>query len=109
MYAKSYAVIFPQYEDYGITPLEANASGRPVIAYGYAGVTETMIPYNPQKRIVSKDPTAVFFYEQSKEALIEAIKTFDQVNFDSENLVNHASEWSVDSFKRKFRNYVSNL
>jgi len=108
-YSKARAVIFTPLLEYGLIPLEANASGTPVIAYGYGGVTETMIPYNPEKKIVQKDPTAVFFYEQSKDALIEAIKIFEQVNFVSENLVNHASGWSVDSFKNKFRNYVSEL
>jgi len=56
-YAGCKALIFPQHEDYGITPLEANASGRPVIAYGKGGVLETMVP-------LTSDPlkaTAVFF------------------------------------------------
>jgi len=108
-YSKARAVIFTPLLEYGLIPLEANASGTPVIAYGYAGVTETMIPYNSEKKIKQKSPTAVFFYEQSKEALIEAIKVFEQVNFVSENLVNHASGWSVESFKSKFHNYVSDL
>jgi glycosyltransferase involved in cell wall biosynthesis len=46
LYSNCKALIFPQHEDYGITPLEANASGRPEIAYGKGGVEETMIPYD---------------------------------------------------------------
>ncbi len=63
VYARCKALIFPQLEDYGITPLEANASGRPVIAYGKGGVLDTMIPVtrnNPQRA------TAVFFGQQTE-------------------------------------------
>ena len=45
LYANCKAFIFPQEEDYGLTPIEANASGRPVIAYGKGGVTYTTIPF----------------------------------------------------------------
>ena len=71
-YSKARAVIFTPLLEYGLIPLEANASGTPVIAYGYAGVTETMIPYSLEEEIDQQNPTAVFFYEQSKEALIDA-------------------------------------
>jgi len=108
-YSKARAVIFTPLLEYGLIPLEANASGTPVIAYGYAGVTETMVPYNSEEGMNQQSPTAVFFYEQSKEALIEAVKIFEEVNFSSKDLVEHASKWSVESFKRKFRSYVSSF
>ena len=108
-YSKARAVIFTPLLEYGLIPLEANASGTPVIAYGKAGVTETMVPYNSEEKMIRQSPTAVFFYEQSKESLIEAIKVFEQVDFVSENLVDHASEWSVKSFKREIRAYVSSF
>ncbi|MBL7047890.1 MAG: glycosyltransferase [Candidatus Marinimicrobia bacterium] len=107
-YSKARAVIFTPSLEYGLIPLEANASGTPVIAYGKAGVTETMIPYNSEKKMEQQNPTAIFFYEQSKEALIEAVKVFKQVKFESKYLVDHASKWSVKSFKTKFRTYISN-
>ena len=106
-YSKARAVIFTPLLEYGLIPLEANASGIPVIAYGYAGVTETMIPYSLEEEIDQQNPTAVFFYEQSKEALIDAINLFEKVNFIPQKLVDHASKWSVKSFKKKFRDYIS--
>ena len=108
-YSKARAVVFTPFLEYGLIPLEANASGVPVIAYGNGGITETMVPYNSGEKMTHQSPTAVFFYEQSKEALIEAIKLFEQVDFVSENLVDHASGWSVKSFQRKFRGYVSSF
>ena len=105
-YSKARAVIFTPLLEYGLIPLEANASGTPVIAYGYAGVTETMIPYNEKTNTKDNKPTAVFFNEQSKESLIEAIKIFEKIKFNKNDLISHASKWSVNSFKNKFRNYI---
>jgi hypothetical protein len=68
-----------------------------------------MVPYNSEEGMNQQSPTAVFFYEQSKEALIEAVKIFEEVNFASKDLVEHASKWNVESFKRKFRSYVSSF
>ena len=65
-----------------------------------------MVSYNSEEKMVQKSPIAVFFYEQSKEALIDAINVFEQVDFVSQRLVDHANKWSVSSFKSKFRAYV---
>lgn len=103
VYAKSKAFIFPQLEDYGITPLEANASGRPVIAYGKGGVLDTMIPVtqnNPQKA------TAVFFEDQSKVSLISAILAFEKMTFDPLFIRAHAETFDESSFVDKIRNFV---
>lgn len=108
-YSNARAVIFTPSLEYGLIPLEANASGTPVIAYGMGGVAETMVPYNSEEKMTQQSPTAVFFYEQSKEALIEAIEVFEQVDFISDNLVDYASRWGVESFKRKFRAYVNSF
>ena len=67
-----------------------------------------MVPYNSEEGMNQQSPTAVFFYEQSKEALIEAVKVFEELDFVSEDLVEHASKWSIKSFKTKFRTYTSN-
>jgi glycosyltransferase involved in cell wall biosynthesis len=68
-YARAKAFIFPGVEDFGITPLEANAAGTPLIAYGYGGVLETQT-----------DKTATFFNESTKEVLIDAIKNHSDKN-----------------------------
>ena len=79
LYRDCRAVLFPGEEDFGIVPLEAMASGKPVIAYGKGGVLETVIPMNPLHPISDANPpTGVFFYEQTVNALCEAIELFEQ-------------------------------
>lgn len=66
LYASCRAFVFPGEEDFGITPLEAQACGRPVIAYGRGGVLETVTP-----------DTGLFFDAQSPDALVGAVRRFD--------------------------------
>lgn len=101
-YAQARAVIFTPYLEYGLIPLEANASGTPVIAYGKGGICETMIPAN-RHDVEPSTATAVFFDEQSPEALVEAIQVFERLDFDPERLVRHASQWGVPEFQAKLR------
>ena len=103
LYSKSKGLIFPQHEDYGITPLEANASGRPVIAFSNGGVLETMVPYNG---INANTATAVFFDEQTEESLIEAIKKIDSINFNSSEIRKHAEKFDVPIFIKRFKESV---
>ena len=77
-YRKCTALLFPGEEDFGIVPLEAMATGKPVIAYGKGGVLETVIPINPINQTEkTSSPTGVFFYEQTENALSEAITLFE--------------------------------
>lgn len=99
-YSECKAVIFTPFLEYGLIPLEANASGAPVICYGKGGVTETMIPLGSS---CEKAPTAVFFYEQASEALIEAIKQFESYAFSSPDLIAHAQKWGVKAFQNALR------
>lgn len=104
LYTDCKAFIFPQLEDYGITPLEANASGRPVIAYGEGGVKETMIPYTGD---FSK-ATAIFFPEQTKESLITAIKLFERLPaFNSNFIREHAETFDESAFIEVIKKFVS--
>lgn len=103
LYSKCQAVLFPQKEDYGLVPLEANASGRPVIAYGRGGIQETSIPYNSNSNL---EPTAIFFHEQSSEAIIDAINLFKSVDFDSDYLRKHALKFDKSVFMKNIRNFV---
>ncbi len=102
IYAECKALIFPQHEDYGITPLEANASGRPVIAFGFGGIKETMIPFTMD----ASKSTALFFYEQSPASLIEAIEKFESLSFDSEFIRAHAENFDEKIFVRKIQQFV---
>jgi glycosyltransferase involved in cell wall biosynthesis len=66
------ALLFPGEEDFGITPVEANACGTPVIAFGRGGATETILPPGQ-----SEEPSGLWFDEQTPEALTEAIRRFE--------------------------------
>lgn len=67
------AFVFAAEEDFGIAPLEAQACGTPVIALGRGGCVETI------QGLEAEVPTGVFFYEQTKEALIAAVNTFENL------------------------------
>lgn len=98
-YSEARAVIFTPFLEYGLIPLEANACGTPVICYGKGGVTETMIPAGASVN----SPTAVFFYEQTAEALARAVREFERTDFDQDALVRHATRWNVPEFRQKMR------
>ena len=102
LYANCKALIFPQYEDYGITPLEANASGRPVIAYGVGGVLETMIPYSDD----ASKATAMFFNEQTVDSLIDSINTFETLEFDPNFIRSHAETFDEKVFMKRLKEFV---
>ncbi|WP_195972832.1 glycosyltransferase family 4 protein [Clostridium thermobutyricum] len=95
-YSKCRAFIFPGEEDFGITPLEAQASGRPVIAFGKGGALETVID-----RV-----TGVFFKEQTKESLIEAINIFLKLEFDKNIIRNNAEKFDEEIFKKKIYEFI---
>lgn len=96
-YARCKALIFPGEEDFGIVPVEAMASGRPVIAFNRGGATETVVA----------DKTGVFFDEQTVEAMIEAVERLDRMDFNPRDAVARAAEFRADVFMRKFGSFVS--
>lgn len=104
LYSECKAFIFPQHEDYGITPLEANASGRPVIGYGKGGILETMIPVAAGKN--PEECTAFLFDRQKKETLIEAVKTFETLSFNPAFIRKHAEKFHETNFISNIRNFV---
>lgn len=95
-YAKCIAFIFPGEEDFGITPLEAQASGRPVIAFGKGGVLDSVID----------GVTGIFFKEQNKESLKEAIIKFKDMKFDKNAIRKHAETFDIGVFKQRIYNFV---
>lgn len=95
-YSKCRAFIFPGEEDFGITPLEAQASGRPVIAFGKGGALETVV----------EGKTGVFFKEQRVESLINAIKEFEKIDFDKEFIRAHSEKFDEEIFKNKILNFI---
>ncbi len=94
--SRAKAFVHPQVEDLGITPIESMAAGRPVIAYGIGGVTETVIP----------GETGVFFYDQTWESLLDTVLQFDADGWDSSRIRARAEEFSDRVFKRKIKEFV---
>ena len=105
LYANCKAFIFPQKEDYGLTPIEANASGRPVIAFGQGGVLYTTIPYNGQN---NNSCTSILFEEQTVISLLNAIKNFDMINFNSSFIGEHGLQFEEVLCIESIRNFVIN-
>jgi glycosyltransferase involved in cell wall biosynthesis len=102
-YSSAKAVIFPTEMEFGLTPLEANAAGTPVVALGRGGVCEVMIPWTPE---VGSDPTAIFYEEATCKALKEALRQFDLIEFNGERLRQHASNWDITTFQNVLRDKV---
>ena len=105
-YSRAKAVIFTPFLEYGLVPLEANASGAPVIGYGRGGITETMMDVGGNGRGPKKKATAIFFYEQTDKALMKAVLDFKKYKFFSSKLVKHAKNWDVGKFRSKIRKYI---
>jgi glycosyltransferase involved in cell wall biosynthesis len=105
LYAHCKAFIFPQHEDYGITPLEANASGRPVIAYSKGGVLDTMLPLHTHQD--ASKATAVFFGSQDVESLSAAIMEASQVTFDPVFIRKHAEKFHESKFVEQIKDYIN--
>jgi glycosyltransferase involved in cell wall biosynthesis len=96
LFRQARALLFPGVEDLGLTPIEANAAGCPVIAYRKGGVLDT----------VKENRTGIFFDEQNPRALVDAIERFEPVasQFTSRFFFNsHVRQFSRESFKKAVR------
>jgi glycosyltransferase involved in cell wall biosynthesis len=117
LYARCRALIYPQEEDFGIVPVEAQAAGRPVIALGAGGATETVVPLDTggaTETVVpvaaaGRSPTGLWFGAQSVAALVDAVRRFEQNQdaFDPAALRRHAEGFSNERFRREMRAAVA--
>lgn len=96
LYSQCIAFINPQEEDFGITPIETMASGRPVIAYAAGGALET----------IKNGETGVFFEHQEWEALADIVIRFKPEIFNSQKIKEHAFEFDTKTFKEKIKKFV---
>lgn len=91
------ALIHPGEEDFGLAPLEAQASGRPVIAYAGGGALSSMIA----------GVTGVFFHEPTTSALVETVRAFDPGRFDPLVIRRHAEEFDITRFQRRVAQFIA--
>lgn len=98
LYASCQALIFPGEEDFGIVPLEAQASGRPVIGYGRGGLLETVIGLEAQTNGAA--PTGIFFAEQTPASLAASVRRYEtsRQRFDPEAIRAHAVRFNRERF-----------
>jgi len=95
LFARCRAFIFPGEEDFGIAPVQAMASGRPVIAYAAGGALDTVTP-----------DSGLLFAEQSVPAIIEAVESFEAGNYDPAAIRARAEKFDKTAFSRQFMEFV---
>jgi glycosyltransferase involved in cell wall biosynthesis len=103
LYGECRALIFPGEEDAGITPLEAQASGRPVVAYGRGGVLETVVPLEAYLEGRTDFFSGVLFQEQTETALREAVERLEKHAhlLNPARIRDHALQFDREIFKER--------
>lgn len=98
-YARCRALVFTAEEDFGIVPVEAMASGRPVLAYGRGGVRDSVVP----------ESSGLFFDAQTADSLVEAITRMERwlPHFDPHAAVSRSQVFAPEHFDRKMLTITS--
>lgn len=96
LYSTCKAFVFPQIEDFGIAPVEAMASGRPVVAYAEGGALET----------VKDGVSGVFFKTQNAEALIRAVMKADKKKWNSKKIVDSVADFGRKRFEKELEGFI---
>ncbi|MCI0710567.1 MAG: glycosyltransferase [Chloroflexi bacterium] len=99
LFARAKAFVFPGNEDFGITPVQAQAAGRPVIAYKAGGSLDT----------VSEGQTGMFFEEQTVESLMDALQNFDADDYDPAVCRENALRFDENVFRQQIADYVEQV
>jgi glycosyltransferase involved in cell wall biosynthesis len=97
-YAQCKALIFPGLEDFGLTMVEAQSFGKPVVAFRGGGALD----------IVKEGVTGEFFNQQTAESLKGVLKSFDQTRYNTKLCRENSERFSFKEFEKSFRNFLSN-
>jgi glycosyltransferase involved in cell wall biosynthesis len=105
LYKNCRAFLFAAVEDFGIAPVEAQAYGKPVIAFGHGGSLETVRVNDGEGR----PDTGVFFSQQTVKSLVEALRRFERAEFrfDPDAIREHASQFDVEAFTTALSKFVT--
>ena len=93
------ALIIPGIEDFGLTSLEAQALGKPVVAFAEGGVLETVMP----------SKTGILFNQQTEESLADAFKKLDSIKIKSNDCTANAAKFSKEKFISNFKQTVASM
>jgi len=93
---KARAFVFAAEEDFGIIPVEAQACGTPVIAFGKGGALETVI----------KNKTGIFFYKQDEESIINTVNEFETMTFNYKTIRDNAIRFSKERFESEIKDFI---
>jgi glycosyltransferase involved in cell wall biosynthesis len=99
LFSRASAMVFPAEEDFGIAMVDMLACGRPVIAYGIGGATEIVLP----------GKTGELFYEQTPEAIEQAVASFDPMRYDKKVIRAHAETFDRQVFEKKMRAFIEEV
>lgn len=99
LYSQAQALIFPQQEDFGLTPLEAQSAGTPVLAFNQGGASETVI--NGQ--------TGLLFKNQTPSAIIKTINRFEQTTLSAKHCQNQARQFTPNKFQIQIKQTTKKL
>jgi len=109
LYARCRALVYPQEEDFGIAAVEAQAAGRPVIAYGAGGARDTVVPLmDAELTGEHRAPTGLWFHTQSTAALCQAVRDFEDCEhrFDAGEIRRWAEAFGPERFCKQFQEQV---
>lgn len=99
------AFVYAAYEDFGIAPVEAQACGTPVIAYGRGGTRETVKDF----RIWGDRGTGILFAHQEVQAIMAGLKAFEAHRYSPEVVRHHAQQFSAATFQVKYRSAIDRI
>lgn len=99
LYENSNAFVYAGIEDFGIVFLESLSVGKPVICYKLGGVTD----------IIEEDVNGIFFLKNDVKSINEAIRKFENLNFDQNLIIQSVDKFSVETFKANFSNLIEKV